>query len=242
MDPSYTVDVACVIHGDLYPWSYVENLYSMVRRQLSYPVRFHVFTERERAVPDHMIKHELRAWPGVTGRKKAWWYKMQMFDPRHELSQTLYLDLDVVLTDNLDWVISRDPGYFWAIRDFRYIWRPNWQGMNSSLMWWNPRDYTGVWRDFKTRTVEQIMRQYAGDQDYLTAMIDANRVRWLDPDRILSWRWQIWEGGLDPRTRRVRSPGSGTVLPEGTAVIVFHGSPKPHEIDCSIVKQHWCPG
>jgi hypothetical protein len=98
----------------------------MVKRHVSCPLRFHVFTEQHRAVPDHMIKHALKDWPGVSGRKKGWWYKMQMFDPDHIAGTVLYFDLDVVITGDLDWVRELDTRYFWTIRDFKKLWRPAW--------------------------------------------------------------------------------------------------------------------
>ena len=66
----YFVDCACLIHGDMYNWSYVDNLYSMLTRHLSFPIRLHVWTESHRQIPHHMIKHDLVEWPGVAGPKK----------------------------------------------------------------------------------------------------------------------------------------------------------------------------
>jgi hypothetical protein len=76
-----TIDVACVIHGTKYDWCYVERLFNMVTRHSTRPIRFHVFTESDRSVPDYMVKHVLHDWPGIAGPKKSWWYKMQMFEP-----------------------------------------------------------------------------------------------------------------------------------------------------------------
>jgi hypothetical protein len=66
-----TIDCACVIHGNLYPWEYVERLYHMIQTNLACPVRFHVFTEHDRPVPATMIKHILQDWPGIAGRKEG---------------------------------------------------------------------------------------------------------------------------------------------------------------------------
>ena len=51
------IDCACVIHSDVYSWRYVDTLYNMLVRNLSREVRLHVYTEQDRPVPDHMIKH-----------------------------------------------------------------------------------------------------------------------------------------------------------------------------------------
>lgn len=240
MQPDH-IDCACVIHGDLYSWNYVDNLYRMILRNTNHPVRFHVFTEPDRSVPDDMIKHDLKIWPGVTGRKKAWWYKMQLFNPKSGLGQLLYFDLDVVLTGNIDWILSLRRDYFWALKDFKYLWKPAWQGINSSVMWWDVQEFAHVWQNFNSRQLSAVMRQYAGDQDFLSDAIDPDRRRFMDPDLVKSWRWQILDGGMDMRTRSYRRPGAGGVMLPGISMMIFHGSPKPHEIQDPLVMQHWDP-
>ena len=66
-------DCACVIHGTGYDWQYVEKLYNMLSRNLPNGIRFHVYTEATRPVPDHMIKHALQEWPGIAGPQREWW-------------------------------------------------------------------------------------------------------------------------------------------------------------------------
>jgi len=60
------IDCACVIHGSGYDWSYVERLYNMLCRNLHAEVRLHVYTEHDRSVPPHMVKHILTDW-GIAG-------------------------------------------------------------------------------------------------------------------------------------------------------------------------------
>jgi hypothetical protein len=51
--------------------SYVERLYNMVSRHMPVPMRFHVWTEHDRSVPPHMIKHcSGRVARGVGAEKK----------------------------------------------------------------------------------------------------------------------------------------------------------------------------
>ena len=91
--PAGPIHCACLIHGDGYSWDYVDRLYNMVTRNLSRAVDFHVYTESHRDVPDHMIKHSLIEWPGVSGPKKSWWYKLQLFNAENFSGQILYFDL-----------------------------------------------------------------------------------------------------------------------------------------------------
>jgi hypothetical protein len=233
------IDCACVIHGDLYPWIYVERLYNMLTRNMQRSVRLHVFTEPERPVPPPMIRHDLYTWPGVGGRKKGWWYKLQMFDPRHQLGTLLYFDLDVVIIRDITWITELDVTYFWALRDFKYLWKPKWQGVNTTVMWWNTPDFYDVWQDFSRRDIGSISRQWRGDQDYITDIIPAQRRRFIDPNTMSSWRWQIKDGGMDPNNRIYRRPDAGSIVPPDTHVMVFHGEPKPHAVQDPIIKSAW---
>ena len=233
------VDVACVIHGDLYPWDYVERLHHMVKQNFLSPVRFHVFTEKKRAVPSHMIKHVLLDWPGIAGRKKAWWYKMQMFDSSHVPGRLLYFDLDTVVVRPLDWITVLSKEYFWAIRDFRHLWRPSWRGMNSSIMYWDTVKYHWVWKQFCEHNIAAVTKQHHGDQDFLNSVLSDKQLRFMPENLVKSWRWQIKDGGMDMKNRVYRRPDAGSVLDPETSVMIFHGSPKPHEVQDPLIKQLW---
>ena len=147
-DPAGPIDCACVIHGDGYDWIYVDRLYNMLNRHLSRGARLHVYTEASRDVPGHLIRHDLTEWPGVSGRKRSWWYKMQLFNSDHFQGQLLYFDLDTVIVNNLDWIVNLSPAFFWTIRDFRSLWRIDCQNINSSVMYWNTQDWKSIWTQF----------------------------------------------------------------------------------------------
>lgn len=164
---------------------------------------------------------------------------MQMFDPKHVPKQLLYFDLDIMLTSNIDWVLGLRRDYFWALRDFKYLWRPNWQGLNSSMMWWNVPAWERLWHDFRGRALVRVMRQFPGDQDFLSQAIDVRELRFIDQNRVASWRWQVWEGGMDMHSRQTHQPGKGALLPPGTSIVVFHGTPKPHEIRDASIDKFW---
>ena len=238
-DQTGPVHAACLIHSDGYSWDYVDRLYSMVTRNISRPVVFHVYTEHSRAVPSHMQKHELVEWPGTWGPRKSWWYKLQMFNADHHAGPMLYLDLDTVVVGKLDWVTKLPSHYLWAPRDYRHLWRPTHRGINSSMMWWDVTHFDWVWRQFNKLPIEQVMRSYQGDQDYISDVIPENSIRHMMPMTVMSWRWQVNDGGLNFKTRQPIHPGSGTRLYARTSVLVFHGSPKPHEVADPIIENFW---
>ena len=235
--PSGPVDCACLIHGTLYSWDYVDRLHSMLSRNLSNGIRLHVYTEPDRVVPAHMIKHELKDLK-ISGPRKAWWYKLQLFNHKYHQGPLLYFDLDTVITDNIDWITHQPLDYFWAPRDFKRLWRPSHTGINSSVMWWDTRKFDNIWQEFRNQDFNLLRRRYPGDQDFLSDAITHDRRRFLDEQLIRSWKWECFDGGWDFKYRKNTAPGTGTRL-NGAGVLVFHGSPNPSEVQDPVILQHW---
>lgn len=233
------IDCVCVIHGERYEWIYVENLSGMLKRFLPIPFRLHVFSEAGRQIPGDYVRHDLDEWSSISNTRQAWWYKMQMFDPKHNLQQVLYFDLDVVITGSLDWIDTLDTKYFWGISDWRRLWKPHWRGVNSSIMFWNSNHRNAIWKRFCDIGLKQCVRSFRGDQEFITQSLPGNQIRYFDDHLVRSWRWQVLDGGIDPKTRKYKRPGSGAVLPPDVRVVVFHGEPKPHEISDPIMNSLW---
>lgn len=236
--PDGPIDCACVIHGHVYSWEYVLRLHSMLTRNISRPIRMHVYTESNRPVPDTMIRHNLPDW-SIAGPKKSWWYKLQLFNTQHHRGPLLYFDLDTVITQNIDWIWQNSLQYFWAIRDFKYLWRSTNYTVNTSVMWFNTVRFAHVYDNFVSQNIQRIMRQHHGDQDYVTQAITQEQRRMLDPERVKSWRWQVLDGGFDFAYRKYHHPGTGTQLNDNVSVLVFHGKPKPADVQDPAIVQHW---
>jgi hypothetical protein len=197
----------------------------------------HVYTEADRKVPSHMVKHELRDL-GVSGPRKAWWYKLQLFNNKHYRGPLLYLDLDTVIVDNIDWITHQPLDYLWAPRDFKRLWYPPHSGINSSVMWWDTNRFTNVWHEFRAQDFNLLRQRYPGDQDFLSDIIAPQQRRFLDEKLIRSWKWECLDGGWNFKTRKHLEPGLGTTaFPAG--ILVFHGNPKPHECKDPVIQQHW---
>jgi hypothetical protein len=145
----------------------------------------------------------------------------------------------MVLIRSIDWVRELDPAQFWAVRDFRYLQRPQVTKINSSMMWFNVTDYSHVWREFSQGNIAQISKRYPGDQDYLDQAIDRKQQKFFEDRYFQSYRWQSLDGGFDFQKRRYLSPGTGIAVSGDTAAIVFHGSPNPHELQDPMVVEHW---
>lgn len=236
---SAVIDCACVIHGTGYDWIYVERLRNMLSRNLSREVRMHVYTEADREVPPHMVKHVLDNWPGIGGPRKSWWYKMQLFNQQHHQGDLLYFDLDIVILNNIDWMVSNSTDYFWTIRDFKYLQKETHNTMNSSIMWFNVPKFSWVWDEFSKTDIPTTTRRYQGDQDYLQVVLTHEHKRYFQNKHFQSWRWQCVDGGYDFKARKHRLPGLGVTINPDASVLVFHGQPKPHQIQDPVVVNNW---
>lgn len=232
------INCACVIHGDAYSWTYVDRLYNMLTRHLTPTVRLHVYTESNRLVPEPYIKHALTDW-SISGPRRSWWYKIQLFDIRHHQGPLLYFDLDTVIVDNIDWIWQLPLNNFWTVQDFKFLWRPGHNEINSSVMWWDTRKFAHIFKYFDHAKLNLIMKQNSGDQVYLTKNIDPKVLRFMPLTKIKSWRWQCLNGGYNFKKQIYQTPGTGTHIEPGTSVLIFHGNPKPDQVTDPLILQHW---
>lgn len=232
------IDCACVIHGNAYSWTYVDRLYNMLTRHMSVPVRLHVYTEAEREVPAPYIKHSLIDWK-IAGPKKAWWYKMQLFNAAEHCGPLLYFDLDTVIVSNIDWIWQLPLNYFWSVRDFKYLWRPHTYNVNSSIMWFDTETFDYVWQGFKKQDLTSTISRYFGDQDYITDIIPQQDRSCFNIEQVHSYRWQCLDGGYHFSQKRYLKPNTGTTISPTVSVVIFHGKPKPDQILDSVVTEHW---
>jgi len=237
-----TIHCACVIHDVAYDWSYVEKLYNGLTKYLTPQVVMHVYTEADRPVPAPFIHHRLQEWPGLRGPKQSWWYKIQLFNPEHHTGKLLYFDLDTVITGNLDWICQQKPGFFYAVRDFRYLFRPARYTMNSSVMWFDVEQFKDLYYRFQPESVTNpthIARRFHGDQDYIHATLAPKQLRFFDQTKIRSYKWEIRSGGYNFKTRKPVDPKAPSVI-DDVSVLVFHGKPNPHEaLDDPVILQYW---
>lgn len=233
------IDCACVITGDKYDFDYVHRLYSGLSRGFSKPITLHVYTEEWRDVPKPYIKHTLKNFK--TRSDRGWWHKCQLFNPELFKGQLLYFDLDVVIVNSLDWLLDLDKKYFWGIRDFRYLWSERRMELNSSVMYFNTKKFRHVWNEFK-KTPEVYMNRLHGDQNFIWRQIPRATQRYFNEMFVKSYKWECVDGGWDNDHRRYKTPGSGTVIPRETSILVFHGSPNPDEVskNDAIIHKYWC--
>lgn len=209
-------NILCVKQGTKYSSEYVNKLYSMVQRHTTLPYKFYCFTD------DTSDLHpDINVIPLPDEKlSKGWWYKLYMFN-KHFDPDTInfYLDLDVVIIDNIDCLLEYEmPGLVGPL-DYNRSRDSTTKHLNSSIMRWSQSDFTDLWDKFiSNKSINQNLR---GDQDYLFLHYEED-IFFFPDEWSVSYKWEFLKKS-DPHTK----------------ILVFHGDPKPHQIDNGIVKQHW---
>lgn len=151
----------------------------------------------------------------------GWWAKIHLFEFEVPL---IYYDLDVVLTGDQTPLAEWDG--FGIINDWSEVGylAPDGVGKvvtpmyNSSVM-----RLTGcerhVWEQFRPAVMERFKR--GGDQRWITARMPGAKT--FPPEWFASYKW----GGCEDAP------------PADSLAVIFHGNPKPHEIEGGWVEEYW---
>lgn len=227
--------VVCLKHGTKYGPEYVNTLYQMISRNISIDYEFVCFTERPKKLHKN-IRIEPLPELGVQG----WWYKPMFFNPDLPIKgNILYLDLDVIVFQNIDKFFDFETDKFCIIRDFNRHVNPNWKKMNSSCFRLRTGDQSHVYTNY-VNDIKNVSKRFFGDQDWIFSQVKENYEFWPD-EWIQSYKWEM--RGKPPMTRinGVRNfvnPGEPKILPE-TSVAVFHGEPNPPQCQDQWVIDNW---
>ncbi len=142
---------------------------------------------------------------------KGWWAKMNLFAPElKDVRPFLYLDLDTAVLKSLRDLIPPEEHQtkFVALRDF---YQPT--KLASGLMWVpNTEVINTIYAEWSKNPIASI-RKFRGDQNFIASVVSAD-VFWQDiskPDFITTFKpnkkWRV-------------------NLPEQSAVVCFHGTPR----------------
>lgn len=227
--------IACLKWGNKYPPQYVNTLYSMCQRHSKVPFDFVCFTED----PTNLSK-EIKVIPLPNYSLHGWWLKPLVFNSDNNFKgQVLFLDLDIIIYDNIDKLWTYNPSDFVIIRDFTRHMNPQWQKFNSSVFKFVAENYTWVWDDFFTNH-KTIMSKMHGDQDYLYNILKSKARTW--PDHwIQSYKWEMRNKNdirLVQGKRNFVKPADPRLTTD-CCIAVFHGEPNPHEVQDPWVIKHW---
>ena len=234
--------IVCVKWGDKFLPLYVNRLYSMVKRNLSLPYRFVCLTDnREGLDPNIDIV------PLQEGFEYCW-TKMELFrgDAFSEEDLCLYLDLDVVVTDNIDDLITFEPEKsFVGLYDW-YSKRKS-PHYNSSVMRFCGNSHTHLYTSLVEKLKSGIVTwgrefdAYLGSNDKVV-LWEGERRYGSDQEWISTYiypRKELREHSFPEKWIRSYKKHGRKRLPKKCKIMVFHGFPKPHEVDNEYVKENW---
>ena len=234
---------ACiVIAGDKFdPAVHVVQKVRELKRYAS-NVRLTVFTDQ----PDKLASYnydiritKLPDW-NLHGMRQLWWYKIYQFAPFHDWrGPVLYMDLDTVVLRNIDrfWDLA---GEFCICQDFNRQFIPHYHVSNSSIMRWRSTAAThSIYTNF-IQHKDSILKQYRGDQDYITAWHKdqaTEHLTWWPREWAMSYKWELKHGGSKQGGLNLRYPEDyvhpehAEVVPDDCSIAVFHGKPDPFDTE-----------
>jgi hypothetical protein len=64
-------------------------------------------------------------------------------------------------------------------------------------------------------------------------------LKFFNHAQVKSWRWEVMNGGYDFEHRRHKSSEQGSTIDDDVSLLIFHGDPKPHEVNDEIVIKNW---
>jgi len=230
--------VLCLKHGTKYSADYVNKLYNGVKRHCTLDFEFVCLTEDPSGINDDITVLPLPG--GISG----WWCKPYIFSNDLPLKGTvLYIDLDVVIANNIDKLFTWQPDRWCTLRDFTRVMRPTWHKYNSSVIRFRVGDLDFVWTEYKKDRIN-IEKRLHGDQDWLFEVTHKKQSAMLYPDEwIQSWKWEIRKdrtfahGGIRG-TRRLRTIEHCKPKSE-CCITVFHGDPNPENCLDPWVVDNW---
>lgn len=237
LDPERKRNIVCLKHGDKYGPEYVNKLYIMCKKYCTYDFDFWCITENSKELNRNVkiIPIKEQSWRG-------WWWKPFLFNHELPLEGTiLYMDLDVVISGDLNKLFDYYPGEYCIIRDFTRAMRPQWERYNSSVIKFEAKSLAHLWDTFQINPA-QYMRKHHGDQDYIWEQTKGTAKYWPD-EWIRSWKWEIRNtrnfkpGGV--KGTRVFQDVEDVVPNETCCICVFHGDPNPGNCKDPYVIKNW---
>lgn len=204
------VDVICVLRsGEEYNAEWVRKLRDGVKRNLTVPHIFKCLSDVDVPCERLPLRHK---WPG-------WWAKIELF--RVVDGPTLYLDLDTVVTGDLNWLSSLQDDFL-MLSNFHIP-----QFVGSGVMWFG-KEQRHVYERFCEKPfkwIEHINSRrdgpYLGDQAFIWESMK-RKVKYLPMERIKSYKFHCTKG-----------------LPENTSLVCFHGLPKLTDVKADWIERHW---
>jgi hypothetical protein len=237
--------VICMKWGTRYGAEYVNRLYRSVKKHVTGPVQVVCFTDDKQGIVKGVDCRPLPPFKGVRAdlavkpwRKLSLWQKNLGKDLTGR--DALVLDVDLVITGNLDDFFSYRPGKF-------AVWenpsKPGSDVGNTSVFRFNVGSEPEIYERFMADPVRLYESEFRIEQEFISARLGTGKaaltgrtpqvaqdrfykgknvqVFWpkgwvvsFKEDLLPAWPWRLWQ--------KVK-------LPAQARVVAFHGKPDPDE-------------
>lgn len=214
-----TINVVCLKFGVKYDSRYVNNLYAGFKRNTTIPFNFHCFTEDPTGINSSVIVHAL-----PYNSLEGWWNKLYLFSKEVALEGRLFfVDLDTLITGNVDHIISHDTGFVVLQDFFKELKDSDTTRVGSGLMSFEAHKYSHIWELFM-QNPQQIMKETKphGDQVWVEKQ-QTDRLYWqkLFPGQVVSFKSHCRD-----------------MLPSDARIVCYHGKPSIPESIITTTKLH----
>jgi hypothetical protein len=232
------VTVVCWRWGKKYPASHVARLQSMLKRHLTIPHQLVCLTDKPKELPKGVMAAALPKPPKGDNKclRRMWLYSQ---DAERLGDRLFQIDLDVVITANIDNIVGRtEPFVIWkgdsnTIHKWAY---------NATVMLLNAGAKRYVWDRFIANPVGVMA---AADKDGWWAKVNSDQAAATfllkdDPDVATFtqadgiYAYRVFAGKHGER---------GAVLPDDARIVSFHGPRDPSVPDLQLkspwIREHW---
>ena len=211
--------------GDKYGADYVNRLFGMVSRNLTLPFKFVCFTENSDGIHPNVEIFPLPSLGLPDNIPERGWLKLATFqNPLVDLAGTaLFLDLDVVIVDNIDCFVEFDAEFAICFDEKKKKEKIG----NSSVYKFNIGSHEDVLKYFQN-DFDKVKDSYRNEQAYLSDKINEKNILTFWPKDwtpsfkyhcIPKFPFNLWQ---EPS------------IPKGAKIILFHGKPEPYEAEKGI--------
>lgn len=226
MSAAENYHVICIKWGTSYGPEYVNRLFRMVTRNTTKRITFHCFTDNWEGLLGEIIRHPMPVLK-VKPEDNKYSYKKEAGLCDDDLGglrgrRVFYFDLDIVIVDNIDC-------FFEYPRDNQFVIINDWNTRGdhvgqASCYSWIVGELGFVKEYFEQHPREVTDKFFTASQEYLSKQVIRKYGKlnfWPDP-WCRSFRFHCLPAG--PLRLLVEAK-----IPVGAKILVFHGSPNPHE-------------
>lgn len=224
-----TVNVVCLKWGDAYSPDYVNNLYSMVSRNITLPFRFICLTENSQD-----IRSEVEIWPLPEFEEPSWeyarycqaWRKLALFQSglADMKGKVLFLDLDVVIMNNIDCFFS----FSNKLSIIENWYQPGQLvGQASAICFDSGKDEI-LLQHYLDDPIK-VLKEYKTEQAYITGYLGKEGFDYFPKGWCISFKKHCMPSGF------ARFFSAKVKEPNNAKIVVFHGRPNPPDA----IKGQW---